>query len=402
MKNILNKAKELEGKILEYRRYLHENPELSMDLPNTNAFVVKTLNELGIENKNLAGYGVVALIGGKKPGKTILLRADMDALPVPEEVDLEFKSKTPNVMHACGHDIHTASLLGAAEILKSMENELEGTVKLMFQPAEETLIGAKNMVEAGALEDPKVDAAFMIHVFTGNPLKSGMVGISDPGPFSSASDWFTINIQGKGGHSSAPEHAIDPLNIAAHLHIALQALNSREISALDKVVLTIGHMSGGLTNNVIPDTAILEGTIRSYDPKVREFVQRRIVEISEFTAKTFRGEATVEFTQGISSVINDKDSLDTAREVFTELLGEENVMKTSDFLPSGLLMGSEDFSYVADRVPGVMIPFTLGDSRDDRYKYPHHHPKTCFDEEHIFEAAAGYAAYAVRWLEKHK
>ncbi len=221
-----------------------------------------------------------------KSGKCFLIRGDMDALPIKEEAEVDFKSENEN-MHACGHDFHTTMLYGAAKLLKEHEDELAGTVKLMFQPGEEVLQGAKVMVEEGILENPKVDAAAMIHVFPGLPLKSGTVLVPEAGPFASTSDWFEIKIQGKGGHAAMPELSINPLTVMSHIHLALHALEAREISMYDSAVISTTIMKGGVVDNAIPDTAYMRGTIRTFDDKVRKFIFKRIPEIAEGIAQSF-------------------------------------------------------------------------------------------------------------------
>ncbi len=228
--SILKFAENLTEELIAHRRYLHQIPEIHTDLPLTVAYVKQQLVEMGYSPIDCGASGVLAIAGGKNPGKVFLIRADMDALPVSEECDLQFKS-TNGCMHACGHDFHTAMLLGAAKILKEHENDICGTVKLMFQPAEETLAGAKMMIDAGILDNPAVDAAMMMHVMVGFPLPTGAVVVGATGAVSAASDWFEINVTGKGGHGAMPENTVDPINIACHIHSGIQALNSREIPA---------------------------------------------------------------------------------------------------------------------------------------------------------------------------
>ncbi|MCK5737063.1 MAG: amidohydrolase, partial [Spirochaetaceae bacterium] len=304
MKELLGEAKSLNKSLLEWRRFLHKNAEVHTILPITTAYVMDRLKEMGYNPVEICKSGVLAVISGKKPGKTILLRGDMDALPITEETNLEFKSETGN-MHACGHDFHTSMLLGAARLLKKHEDEIEGTVKLMFQPAEETLTGAKLMIEAGILENPEVDAAMMIHVFSGMPFPEGSVIFAGSGIISATSDWFKINIKGRGGHGAMPHTAIDPLNAAAHIHIALGEINSREIDPNETGVVTVGQMHGGTTGNIIPDTAFLSGTIRTYNDETREFIKKRVVEISEGIGRTFRCDVEVELSKPCPAVVND-------------------------------------------------------------------------------------------------
>lgn len=400
MKKIVQRAESLQEWLVAHRRYLHENAELDMTLPKTTAYVRKQLEEMGYEPKEICESGLLVTIGGKKPGKVILLRGDMDALPLTEETNLEFKSTNGN-MHACGHDLHTTMLLGAAKILKEREDELHGTVKLMFQPAEETLKGAKAMVNAGILENPKVDAAMMIHVFTGLPAPSGLFIIPDPGPSSAASDWFDIEVKGKGGHGAMPDTTIDPLNILSHIHIALQTINSREIRPTDSAVVTVGMMQGGTALNIIPDTASMSGTIRTFSKENRDFIPQRIIDISEGIAKTFRAEANVKITNGVPAVFNDDSLCKNVTNALTTAFGEESVFKMADLIPGGgKMMGSEDFSFVTEEVPSLMIALSTGNAKDG-YIYPQHHPKARFDEQPLYKGAAAYACTALHWLNEN-
>lgn len=393
---ILDLAKELQEELVENRRYLHQNPELFMELPNTVAFVQERLNEMGIESIKLGG-GVVANIGDPTKGKTILLRADMDALPIKEETGLPFTS-TNDAMHACGHDVHTSLLLGAAKILKQNEESIQGNVKLMFQPGEEILAGAKAMVDEGVLENPKVNAAMMIHVFSGFDVEAGKLLVPKEGPASMAPDEFHIYIQGKGGHGAMPHTTVDPLNIAAHTHIALQELISRETNPGEKAICIVGHMSGGEAGNVMPDTAKMVGSIRTVNPETRTFLKSRIIEISEGLASLFRGSARVEYTVQCPSVINHKEMREMGITFGEELLGAEYVEALDQYMDGGMLSGSEDFSFISESVPSFMTIMSMGSVKDG-YEFSHHHPKTDFDEKEFYKGAAYYAYYAIKYLE---
>ncbi len=398
MIDLMDEAKKLEETIIEHRRYLHQYPELGMDLPITTSYVKEKLIEMGYEPKEICDSGIVTTVGGKKPGKTFLLRADMDALPIEETLDLPYKSKTEN-MHACGHDFHTAMLLGAAEILKKHEDEINGTVKLMFQPGEEIFTGAKTMIENGLLENPKVDAAVMIHVRPGVDAQPGTVIGTSALEGAAASDQFTITVQGKGGHGAMPDTTVDPLNVAAHLHIALQEINAREVHPSEFMVLTVGQIHGGNAANIIPDTATLSGTIRTYKSDIREFVKKRLVEVSNGVASTFRASVDVEFSKGCPSVLNDKELLSDLNEYLYELLGDEGYFNASDFPELHLerMSGSEDFAYISEKVPSVMLRLAVG-RLEDGYTYPQHHPMVTFDERALYKGAGVYASVAMEWL----
>lgn len=402
MKNLLEEAKKLQKVLICHRRYIHENAEIDVELPTTTKYVIDKLKEMGYEPEEICKSGVVALAGTKKSGKTFLLRADMDALPITEETDETFKSKT-NYMHACGHDLHTAMLLGAAKLLKEHEDELDGQVKLMFQPGEEPMVGAKNMIEAGVLKNPKVDAAMMIHSSTGTPVSCGKIVVGTAGIISSASDWFTIKVKGKGGHGASPEAAIDPLNVISHIFIALQTINSREIASSDNATLTIGQIHGGNTSNVIPDTAFLSGTIRTFNKETRAFIKKRLEEISEGVAKAFRAEVTVEYSRSCPSLINNASVLAEFKKYTANLIGEDNIVDLSKAENAGtpMMSGSEDFGFITELVPSVMISLATG-CIEKGFTYPHHHPKVKFDESSLYLGSAIYANMAIEWLKNNK
>ena len=264
MKGILEYAKKIEGELIANRRHIHINPEVGLELPKTTAFVMEKLKEMGLEPKEISKSGVVATIGNG--GKTILLRGDMDALPSKETTNLPFKSCN-DYGHLCGHDMHTAILLGVAKILKEKESELRGTVKLMFQPGEETGAGAKAMVEAGVLENPRVDVAMGLHVSA--DLEPGKFEFTNKIASASMDTWL-LEVQGRGGHSSTPHLAIDPLMIVNTLYTMLNSLVGKEVDPFETAILTVGKMGGGTVANVIPDTAVLEGAFRCFDKKIRD------------------------------------------------------------------------------------------------------------------------------------
>ncbi len=396
--NFLEEAKAIENEILQNQRYLHQNAEVGFDLAKTVEYVKSRLEKIGCRVEFCGKNGLVALIGMEK-GPTFLLRADMDALPIKEESESECACKNGN-MHACGHDFHTAMLLGAARLLKNHEKELKGTVKLMLQPAEEILSGAKNMIENGVLENPKPDAALMLHVMAGLPLKTGTIIVAN-GVSAPAADYFTINIQGKGCHGSTPQQGVDALTIGAHILIALQEINARELGVSDEATITIGRMNGGVTGNVIADKAILEGTLRAYDEEVRRHIKKRIGEITQGIANTFRGKGTVDFGNGCPPLKNDGELSKEVEGYLTKLFGEEQVLNMEKIggrtNKSG---GSEDFSYISQQVPSLMLALAAGNS-EDGYIYPQHHPKVRFDERVLPIGSAALAESAFSWLENH-
>ena len=401
---LLQEAEALRAQILAERRWLHENAETGFDLNKAHAFVKQELADMGYQPVDCGRAGIVALAGGKKPGKVFLLRADMDALPIQEESGVEFACKSGN-MHACGHDLHTALLLGAARLLKAHEAEIPGTVKLMFQPAEEIFEGSHDMIEAGLLENPKVDAALMIHVMAGMPFPAGTVIVSAPGVSAPAADYFEIKVRGKGCHGSMPNTGIDPLTAAAHILIGLQELQARELAMDDRAVLTIGTMNAGTAANVIPDTVTMGGSIRTFDEETRAFIKQRMTEIAEGTAKSFRAEASVTYGSGCPTLVNDKDLSLCCGKYMKELLGQEKAFSVAELSAMGggssKSAGSEDFAYVSQEVPSVMLALAAGQP-EKGYRYPQHHPMAKFDESVLPGGSAVYAYAALRWLEEHK
>jgi len=401
----LQKAKEYETDIITARRYLHMHPETGFDTSNTLAFVKQELTSMGYEPKECGKAGLIAMAGGKRPGKVFLIRADMDALLIQEESDVEFPSENPGKMHACGHDMHTAMLLGAAKLLKAYEDEMNGTVKLMFQSAEEIFEGSHDMIEAGLLKNPDVDAALMIHVTAGMPMPAGTAIVNNAGISAPGADYFTIRIQGKGCHGSMPNVGVDPISAAAHIITALQELHARELALSDEAVLTIGSIHGGNASNVIPDSVEMGGTIRTYDEEIRSYLKKRMTEISQSIASAFRASASVSFGSGCPCLNNNPDLAECTFTYIKELLGQKALCVSQlSALGNGKkapkTAGSEDFAYISQEVPSIMIALTAG-SPDLGYTYPQHHPKVKFDENALANGSAIYAYTAMRWLEEH-
>ena len=305
---LLAEAEALQPQLQKWRRTIHRNPEIGFDLPQTRALVKQALTEMGYQPQDCGKAGILALAGGKRPGKTILLRGDMDALPIFEESGEVFASEIPGRMHGCGHDMHTAMMLGAARLLKAHEDELEGTVKLEFQPAEEIFQGSPDMLAHGLLEDPHVDAAVMFHVLGGMPLPLGEVLVPGGGITMASCEQYHIVVHGKGGHGSMPENCIDPITAAAHIHIALQEINARELSQNDFGVLTTGRFAAGAASNVIPDTAEMWGTIRTTDPENKSgaLIKQRMTEIAQGVAAAFRCTAEVTFSDFCPCMVVDE------------------------------------------------------------------------------------------------
>ena len=402
---LLSEAEKIKAEILRERRALHQMPGVEFDIGDTLAFVKKELEEMGYAPVSCGRAGLVALVGGKKPGKVFLLRADMDGLPIREEAEVDFASQNGR-MHACGHDMHTAMLLGAARLLKAHEDEIEGTIKLMFQPAEEVFEGSKDMIESGLLENPKVDAALMIHVMANMPFPAGTVVVSAPGVSAPAADYFEIKVKGKGCHGSMPNTGVDPLTAAAHILISLQEIHARELAMGERAVLTFGTMKAGTASNVIPDTVTMGGTLRTFDEESRSIIKKRMNEISQGVAQAFRAEAELVFGSGCPTLVNDRDMSLCCETYVKELLGPGKAFSVTELNAMGggsssKTAGSEDFAYVSQQVPSVMLALASGQP-DKGYCYPQHHPMVKFDESALPAGSAVYAYTALRWLEDHK
>ena len=385
--------------VVAHRRALHAIPELDRQLPETTGYVRRVLEGLSCKVFSPTEGSVCAYFDQGRE-TTLALRADMDALPMKEESGLAFAAKG-DAAHTCGHDMHTAMLLGAAKILKAHESELGGMVKLMFQPAEEIFEGSKDMIASGVLENPRPDAALMIHVAAGMPLPAGTVVVSAPGVSAPAADYFTIRVHGKGCHGSAPQNGIDPLTAAAHILIALQEIHARELSASDEAVLTIGTFHAGEAGNVIPDTATMGGTIRTYDEKTRAYLKERMTAIAKNVAEAFRASAEVSFGSGCPTLVNDKDLSEKVTGYLKDLLGANRAFTTAE-LNGGKPArggGSEDFAYVSHEVPSLMLALAAGEPSKG-YVYPQHHPKVKFDESVLSTGAAVFVDCAIQYMKE--
>lgn len=389
--NMLTRAEQLKDQFIAYRRDFHQHPELGFEEVRTSGIVADYLADLGIEVTRMAETGVVGLLRGAKPGRTIALRADMDALSIPQQNDVPYASVYPGKMHACGHDGHTAILMGVAKLLSEVKDDLVGNVKFIFQPAEEGPGGALPMVEAGVMENPHVDGVMGLHV--GVNLPTGMIGLK-AGPSSAGTDSIRLTLKGKGGHGAHPHSAIDTIVTAGHLIVALQTIASREIDPLGSAVVTIGTINGGYRNNVIAHEVELTGTVRTLDPDVRDSMPERIERIIKGVCETFRCEYEFFYDQGYPSVINDPDMADLAEATAQRLLGTENVVRTAN--PS---MGGEDFSYFAQKAPGIFLRLGAGNEEKDCV-YSGHHPHFNFDEDAIPVGMAVMAEAALDFLKQ--
>ncbi|WP_257351014.1 M20 metallopeptidase family protein [Pseudalkalibacillus decolorationis] len=388
--DFLQMAKEFQSRIVEIRRHLHQNPELSFAEYRTSEFVANILEDAGVEvERNVAGTGVVGLIKGKSSGKTIALRADMDALPIEEQTELEFASCNRGVMHACGHDFHTSILLGSAILLNKYKEKINGTIKLIFQPGEEKLTGATKMIGAGVLENPSVDAIVALHCWP--ELPAGTIGIRR-GPITAAADFVNIEIKGKAGHAAHPHKCVDPIVIAGHVVSTLQTVISRETSPTDPAVLTIGQIMGGTAPNIIPSSVKLSGMIRTVNPDLQKRMPEIVNRIVSKTAESMNGEAEIDYTSATPPLISDDSMVALIDKVATDCLGEERLVYLEN--PS---LGSEDFSFYVENTPGVL--FRLGTHNERKESLlPLHNSGVVFDEKALPIGVAIMCESAVRYL----
>lgn len=369
--------------------FFHQTAETGLEMPRAQAYILKKLQELDITAK-ACGHGVRAELG--RGGKTLLLRADMDALPMTEESGLSFACTTGNA-HACGHDCHAAMLLTAARLLKEREAELQGTVRLMFQPAEETLEGCREMIEHGILE-PKPDAALALHVAAGSIPPGTFLYNDTAEAMMYSADGFEIDITGRGSHGAYPNLAIDPINIGVHIHLALQSLIAREADPEKDCALTIGQFTAGTANNIIPETAVLKGSVRTSDPASRTRLVRRLEEICHRTAAAFGGTAQVVWLSRIPPLICDADLVCFLADCIREL-----PVPGLQVLPGAKASASEDFALIAEQIPSAFFYLSAGFS-DSRGEATAHNPKVQFHEDALPMGAAALAHCTMRWLEE--
>lgn len=385
---LLQESKSMESELIAWRHTLHQIPELGTNLPETTAFIKEKLTAMGIEYTEYESCSCITAILGKGDS-CFLLRSDMDGLPMQEESCEPFASEN-GCMHACGHDLHATILLGAAKLLKKHEHELKGRVKLLFQSGEETFEGAKIMVENRVLENPHVDAAFAMHVASILPAGSIIYG-----PYPMAAVYgFRIILTGKGTHGSTPQLGIDPINTGVHIYLALQELIAREVSPNEEAVLTIGRFDAGKVSNVIPERAILEGTLRTFKPEIREMLVKRIRETVESVAQTYRTEVNFEVLSDVPPVACDE-------KLNQEILDSIHDLDSSiRLLPLYHVMGSEDFAFISEKVPATYLG--LGAAIEDRSQWlGQHNPKVRFTDECLSTGAAIYVKAAMDWLENH-
>ncbi len=369
--------------VVELRRAVHRRPELGFEEYETAALIERELGALGVERRRVAGTGVVGIVRGERPGRVAALRADMDALPIGERTELPYASEIAGRMHACGHDAHVAMLLGASRVLAARRATLAGTVVLIFQPAEEGPGGALPMIEQGVLDDPKVDAIAMLHVDI--RLEAGTIGIT-PGPVNASTDELYLTVRGKGGHGAYPHTAVDAVPAAAALVLALQNVAARETDPLESVVVTIGTIAGGYRNNVIADVVEMSGTIRAFDPNVRDGLHERVERIADGVARAYGVDTDVRIERGYPPVVNDAWLAESAARYLTERTGVRVVAARPT-------MGGEDFAYFAQRVPGLQIRLGVRGERAGAI-HPGHSAEFRIDEDALPVGVETLVAFA--------
>lgn len=381
-------AKKYKEYVIGMRREFHANPELSLKEFETSKRVKEELEKIGVPFISVAGTGVIATIKGGKPGKTVALRADMDALEVNEKNEVEYKSKNEGIMHACGHDGHTAMLLGAARVLNDIKDEIKGTVKLFFQPAEEVAEGAKRMIAEGAMEG--VDGVFGIHLWS--DLECGRVSV-EAGPRMASADFFTIWVKGKGGHGSLPHQGIDAVVVASAIVMNLQSIVSREISPLESAVVSVGSLHSGTRFNVIASDALLQGTVRYFNPDFSKRIPEIIERIIKSTAETYRAEAGLDYSWKTPPVLNDPECSKIATGSVEKILGKDGVALMEK------VTGGEDFAEFMNKAPGAIAFVGVRNEKKDAC-YAQHHERFNMDEDALEIGTALYSQYAVDFLNK--
>ncbi len=384
METLKNEVRELTGQLIEWRRDFHRHPEIAFHEERTSKTIRTFMETLGMQVSSYAKTGLRGELEGKLGGKTVAIRADMDALSITEEGDKEYISENPGATHACGHDGHMAIAMGTAKILAYRKNQFRGKVVFLFQPAEELPPGgAKPMVDEGALEG--VDAIFGLHLW--QSLPTGSIGIVK-GPMMAQADNFEIVVRGKAGHGSMPHQTVDSILVASHIIVNSQSIVSRSVNPLKPVVVSFGTVKGGTVYNIIPPEVKLTGTVRTFDSSVQNLAQKRLKEIAKMTAKTFGAESEFKYIKGYPTVVNNPDMTDFVLEVVKKVLGEDRIKA---FNP---VMGGEDFAYFLQKLPGAFLFFGMGDGME----FPHHHPAFDIDERALPEATLLMTNIALEYL----
>ncbi|WP_301109915.1 M20 family metallopeptidase [Sporosarcina sp.] len=388
LNDLHDKLAETAYEAIEWRRYMHQYPELSFQEEKTALYIQEKLRSFGLQvTSNIGGLGITAVLEGAHPGKTIAFRADFDALPIEDEKEVPYKSQNPGVMHACGHDGHTAALLWTAKTLSEFKRSIHGKIVFIFQPAEELPPGgAKFMVEAGVLGG--VDYVFGAHLDSQSPLGTMVVG---EGYQMAAVDKFSIKVQGIGGHGARPHQAVDAIVIASEIVNSLQKIVSRQVDPLQSAVVTIGVLQAGSAFNIIADKALLEGTVRTFDAAVRKQVEEQIYRIAEGITAAFGATCQIDYLNGYPALYNPSAETETVRSLFVEEFSADRVVEME---PS---MGAEDFSYFLLEKPGTY--FRAGSRNEDpATHYPHHHPKFDFDERALENISKAFVKIANHYV----
>ncbi len=380
-------TEELTSQLIAWRRDFHRNPETAFEEHRTSSVLRKFLEDHDIPVQVMAKTGLRGVLKGKPGGKTVALRADIDALPLKEDGDKEYISENPGAAHACGHDGHMAILMGVIELLCRRKDVFQGDVVFLFQPSEERIPGgAKLMIEEGALEG--VDAIFGLHLW--QLLATGVVGLVK-GTMMAQPDKFTIRIQGKGGHGSMPHQTVDPILVASHLVVNIQSIASRNVDPLKPVVVSFGTIEGGTIYNIIPEEVMLTGTVRSFDADVQKLSENRLKEITDATCAAFGATADFQYEKGYPTLVNDETMVDFVAHIAGGIFGDGKVQKIEP------VMGGEDFAYFLQEIPGAFLFFGMGDGM----KYPHHHPAFDIDEKALPQATLLMTALALEYLEQN-
>ncbi|MBK8432449.1 MAG: amidohydrolase [Chloroflexi bacterium] len=376
--NFTQEAQALFPEMIALRRDFHRYPEIGFQEHRTSRIIAQSLQELGLEVQTGVGQtGVVGLLTGANPGPVVLMRFDMDALPIQEGTRAEYASLNKGMMHACAHDGHMTMGLTLAKIMSKYRDQMAGTLKFIFQPAEEGLGGAFAMIADGVLENPTPDVAFAMHIWT--PLELGTVQVTT-GPAMAASSIFTLTIHGRGGHGAAPHEAVDPILAAGHIISALQSIVSRNVDPQESVVISLGQVQAGTTFNVIPEVVEIKGTVRSYSNEVHRMLYRRILEMARNLAAGFNCTVALETIAIVAAVVNSPEPTARVMEAAVQLVGAENVINKRE-------MASEDMGYMLEEVPGCYF-FIGGRNEAKGFNFPHHHPQFDFDERAMIHGVA--------------
>lgn len=388
--DIKKETKDIAKHIISLRKHFHKHPELGLQEFETSKKIKEELDKLSIEYIEVAETGIIASIG-KGEGRTIALRADMDALKITEKTGVSYASQNPGIMHACGHDAHTASLIGAAMILKKHENEIPGKVLLIFQPSEENCKGAKLIIEEGYLQNEDVDEIFGLHVFT--DIECGKISIEE-GPRMAESDIFKINIAGRSGHAGKPHLCIDAGLVASAIVLNLQSIISRRVNPIDSAVITVGHIEAGAQHNIIPGNAYIEGTVRTFSINTAKFIENEIKRVVYNTAASYGATVDIDYNLAAHPIVfNDKEATETALEGAKKIFNDENLVS----IPK--IMLGEDFSMYQKNIPGVFAFVGAGNEEMGR-AYPNHHEKFNIDEKSVLICTQLYVAYAMEAVVK--